>query len=102
MLYAPMSDKGQWPLAWEKCELMSKHLNRTLFGYQLQIEKRMLCDAEHPEHRGSLVKWTVEDGMRKRDVLLETTDPKQMEAALFMLINEAEQAVKASNPSLVP
>jgi hypothetical protein len=31
----------------------------------------------------------------KREILLETHDPEQMEAALFMLINEAEQAQKA-------
>jgi hypothetical protein len=30
-----------------------------------------------------------------REILLETFDPEQMEAALFMLINEAEQAAKA-------
>jgi len=31
---------------------------------------------------------------RRREVLLETSDHKQMEAVLFMLINEAEQENK--------
>ena len=103
MLYAQVKDKAHWPMKWEKCELMSKHLNRTLFGYQLIIERRMLYDAEHPEFRGVLVKWKANSLTRDmvREVLLETCDPEQMEAALFMLINEAEQAAKAMNPSLV-
>jgi hypothetical protein len=98
MLYAQMTDKSQWPMKWEKCELMNKHLNRMTYGYQLHIERRMLYDAEHPEFRGVLVKWVSVGGgnamSTKREILLETGDPEQMEAALFMLINEAEQASK--------
>jgi hypothetical protein len=30
----------------------------------------------------------------KREILLETSDPAQMKAALFMLINEAEELAK--------
>jgi len=103
MLYAQVKDKGMWPMKWEKCQLMHEHLNRISWSYQLQIERRMLFDAVHPEFRGVLVKWNNNQVTRDivREVLLETCDPEQMEAALFMLINEAEQASKALNPSLV-
>ena len=106
MLYAQVKDKGMWPMKWEKCELMAKHLNRMSWSYQLNIERRMLFDTFHPEFRGVLVRWENNPITRdhKREVLLETSDPEQMEAALFMLISEAEQAVKALNPkiSMVP
>ena len=108
MLYAQVKDRGMWPMRWEKCELMAKHLNRMTYGYQLHMERRMLFDAVHPEFRGVLVKWTPTAGMTRdmqREVLLETSDPEQMEAALFMLINEAEQAAKAAydkRVSMVP
>lgn len=97
MLYAQVKDKAHWPMRWEKCELMHKHLNRMTYNYQLSIEKRMLFDEFHPEFRAVLVKWVPNSITRDmvREVLLETSDPEQMEAALFMLINEAEQAAKA-------
>jgi hypothetical protein len=98
MLYAQVKDKGMWPTKWERCDLMANHLNRITYGYQLNIERRMLYDAEHPEHRGVLVKWSPTQTMTRdmqREVLLETCDPEQMEAALFMLINEAEVAANA-------
>ena len=97
MLYAQVKDKGMWPMKWEKCDLMTKHLQGITYSYQLHIERRMLFDMEHPEFRGVLVKWRANSVTRDmvREVLLETGDPEQMEAALFMLINEAEQAQKA-------
>ena len=99
MLYAQMTDKAMWPMKWAKCEDMFKYLNRITYGFQLQIERRMLYDAVHPEFRGVLVKWVSVGGgnamSTNREILLETFDPEQMEAALFMLINEAEQAAKA-------
>jgi hypothetical protein len=84
-------------MKWEKCELMHKHLNRMTWGYQLTIEKRMLFDAMHPEFRGVLTRWESNRITRdqKHEVLLETSDPEQMESALLMLISEAEQANKA-------
>jgi hypothetical protein len=51
------------------------------------------------EYRGVLIKWVGNDpvkGERKREVLLETDDPAQMKATLFMLINEAEQERNAA------
>jgi hypothetical protein len=96
MLYATVKDKSQWPMKWEKCELMAKHLNRMTWSYQLGIERRMLFDAFHPEFRGVLVKWVPENDDKKREVLLETSDPEQMEAALLMLISEAEEHEKGA------
>jgi len=98
MLYAQVKDKAHWPMRWEKCELMHKHLNRMTYNYQLSIEKRMLFDIEHPEFRAVLVKWVPNSITRDmvREVLLETSDPEQLEAALFMLINEAEVAAKGA------
>lgn len=98
MLYAEIKDKELWPTAWEKCDDMFKYLHKMTWGYQFNIERRMLYDAVHPEYRGALIKWGVQadarNGHKTRDVILETTDPKQMEAALFMLINEAEEQAK--------
>jgi hypothetical protein len=88
-----------WPLEWEKCNDMFKYLNRMMWGYQLNIERRMLYSALHPEYRCVLVKWDEDrannNEQRKREVLLETSDPAQMEATLFMLINEAEVLARA-------
>lgn len=98
MLYARVSDKSQWPTKWEKCEDMFKYLNRMTYGFQLEIHGKMFATRDGPEHRAVLVKWVSNSITRdtKREVLLETGDPKQMEAALFMLINEAEAAAKAT------
>lgn len=109
MLYARMNDHKNkhmdWPLEWEKCNDMFKYLNRMMWGYQLNIERRMLYSALHPEYRCVLVKWEQETPTaqhtqtdlpkKKREVLLETSDPAQMEATLFMLINEAEVLARA-------
>lgn len=104
MLYARMNDHKnkniEWPLEWEKCNDMFKYLNRTMWGYQLTIERRMFYSESDPEYRCVLVKWVSEDNKpvldkKKREVLLETSDPAQMEATLFMLINEAEVLARA-------
>jgi hypothetical protein len=97
MLYAQVKDKTMWPMKWEKCEAMFKHLNRMTYGFQLEIHGKMFATQDGPEHRAVLVKWVPNSVTRDmvREVLLETFDPEQMEAALFMLINEAEQAQKA-------
>jgi len=102
MLYARVDEKSEWPNEWGKVQDMFKYLHRMTFGYQLSMEKKMFATQYSPEYRCSLIKWNVENGIRVRNVLLETSDICQMESALFMLINETEQAVKALNPSLVP
>jgi hypothetical protein len=43
MLYARVNDKFHWPMAWEECQDMNKHLNKMTFGYQLVLEKKMLA-----------------------------------------------------------
>ena len=97
MLYAQVKDKSMWPMAWEKCELMGKHLNRITYGYQVEIHAKMFATREGPEYRGVLIQWKADGITRdmKREVLLDTDNPEQMESALFMLINEAEAQAKA-------
>lgn len=99
MLYAQMTDKAMWPMKWAKCEDMFKYLNRMTYGFQLEIHGKMFATQDGPEHRAVLVKWVSVGGgnamSTKREILLDTCDPEQMEAALFMLINEAETAAKA-------
>ena len=103
MLYAPVQAKDYWPLEWEKCFNMHKHLNQFSWNYQFILEKKMFAAYEGPEYMCVLVKWVESNVERKRDVLLETDDPKQMEAALLMLINEAEaQAKERQRVSMVP
>jgi hypothetical protein len=97
MLYAQIDrDNYVLPMQWDKCDSMYKYLNRMARGYQLIAERKMF-QVEGPEYRCVLVRWVVDDVAfkRRRDVLLETSDPKQMEVALFMLINEAEAQAKA-------
>ena len=94
MLYAPVQAKDYWPLEWEKCFNMHRHLNQMAWNYQFILEKKMFAVQFGPEYRCALVKWVSEKDERRRDVLLETDDPKQMEAALLMLINEAEAQAK--------
>ncbi len=100
MLYAQVKDKAMWPMKWAKCEDMFKYLNRMAYGFQFEIHGKMFATQDGPEHRAVLIKWmSVGSGSTistKRETLLETHDPEQMEAALFMLINEAEQAQKAA------
>jgi hypothetical protein len=90
MLYAEFN-RGQQllPMKWDKCEAMYRYLTRIAWGYQFSAERKMF-QTEGPEYRCVLVKWFVGADTRKREVLLETSDPTQMEVALFMLISEAE------------
>lgn len=104
MLYAQVNEKATWPLVWEEVQDMHEHLNRMTFGYQLILEKRMFATQFGEEYRCVLVKWKVVNETRVREVLLETSDICQMEAALFMLINEAEAEHKAhkQKASMIP
>ena len=99
MLYATI-DKQRWdslPAEWDKVQDMFKYLNRMVWGYQLTMERRMIMSPTHPEFQCTLIRWengTKSNDPKKREVLLETSDHTQMEAALFMLINEFEPAYK--------
>ena len=81
---------------------MHKYLNRMAYGYQLILEKRMFATQFGEEYRGALIRYSTVDGVRAREVVLETGEPSQMKAALFMLLNEAEQEGKKHKRSMVP
>lgn len=78
------------PMCWDKTQEMFTHLNRIRWGYQLEMQSRMLFSTTESQFRAALIKWDVANGTRKREVLVETDDPAQIEAALLMLINQAE------------
>jgi len=111
MLYATI-DKQRWdslPAEWDKVQDMFEYLQRMVWGYQLTFESRMFSNQYGPQYQCTLIRW--ESGVsaavgqdKKREVLLETTDHTQMEAALFMLINEVEPAFKeaAQRVSMIP
>lgn len=110
-------DRDVWsaalPMSWDKVQAMHKYLNNMTWEYQLTFEARLINNPLHPSIRCTLVKWgAVRPGVglvvpydKGREVLLQTHDSEQMEAVLFMLINEAEQQLKQSQrikPSMVP
>jgi hypothetical protein len=98
MLYARVNEKATWPLVWEECQDMHKYLNKMSYTYQLVLEKRMFATQFGAEYRGVLIRWNGKQypETNRREVLLETDDPAQMKATLFMLINEAEVEYKAA------
>lgn len=102
MLYAQI-ETNSWEMAlpptWDKVRNMFDYLNRMAWGYQLTFETKMFA-TPGPSIRCVLIKW--ERDTKKREVLLETSDPAQMEAALLMLISEAEQEDKKHKMSWVP
>jgi hypothetical protein len=83
---------------------MHKYLNKMSHIYQLVLEKKMLAAQFGVEYRGVLLRWNLKQNpeVTRREVLLETDDPAQMKATLFMLINEAEQEGKKHKRSMVP
>lgn len=100
MLYGQLS-KDVWatalPLHWEKTQDMHKYLRRMVYEYTLEFSQAMFSVTE-PRFQCTLVRWENALGsasQRKREVLLETSDPAQMEAVLLMLISEAEIVEKA-------
>lgn len=100
MLYAQITGRDYvLPMEWDKCESMYRYLNKLTWGYQFIVERKMF-QVEGPEYRCILIKWSsgvsaavMQD--KKREVLVETSDPAHMESVLFMLINEAEAQAKA-------
>ena len=93
-MYAPTTNKEHIPLGWEQPEYLFKRLQILTLGmptrYQYLWERNLLSHLDVPQIRATLVKWTpVENNLRmeaERDVLLQTTDPDVMGAALLMLI----------------
>lgn len=98
MLYAQMS-KDRWddiPAEWDEVRAMFQYLQRMTYGTQLTFEARMFAIPDTPIYRATLLRWAKVDGENQREVLLETSDPEQMKAALTMLISEAEPEYKAA------
>jgi hypothetical protein len=98
-------DKEVWgtalPMSWDKVQDMWRHLHALCWTYQLTFDTNVLANSLAPSIRCSLIEWesVPQRGSfvgfdQRRNTILQTTDPKQMEAALFMLINELEQEIK--------
>jgi len=99
-------DREAWgsalPMSWDKTQNMFRHLSTMDYRYQLTFETNVLANSLAPAIRCSLIRWDdrrvsvggVGPRTSERQVILQTSDPKPMEAALFMLINEAEQEMK--------
>lgn len=97
MLYAQITGKQYvLPMEWDKAESMYRALNQLTWGYQFIAERKMFS-TPGPEYRCALFRWVDNHrtNERKREVLVETSDPAHMESVLFMLINEAEAQIKA-------
>lgn len=79
-------------MEWDKTHSMFKYLKKLSSKYQMTFERRLFNIQWFPELRCTLVRWGELDqnGNTPRNVLLETDDPKQMEATLTMLIANAE------------
>lgn len=95
MLYAKL-ERDVWgtalPMSWDKVQDMFSHLNRMVRNHQLEFQTK-LFNTLGPNIMCVLIRWENNPITRdrRRVVLLETFDHKQMEAVLFMLINEAEE-----------
>ena len=88
MLYAALSkhSKLDLPMAWDKPRAMFDYLTKISWSYQLEFQSKLFNGIEGPDIIAVLIRW--ED--RKRNLLLQTSDPKQLEAALTMLISEVQ------------
>lgn len=102
MLYAAIP-KDQWGglgMEWDKTQSMFSYLDsmRYVFDvfYQLIFESSMF--GVPPNYRCVLVRWSASHNLsegRKRETMIESSDPKQVEAVLLMLISIAEEEKRA-------
>lgn len=103
MLYAQMDKKlwGNLPMEWDKTQSMFSYLDSMRYlsyvFYQLIFESSMF--GIPPNYRCALVRWSasvhnLSEG-RKRETMIESSDPKQVEAVLLMLISIAEEEKRA-------
>ena len=104
MLYAQV-DKKRWDdisSEWDEVRDMFQYLYKMIYDYQITFEARMFSTPDTPMYRCTLVKWVGNRVTRdmKRETLLETSDPEQMKAALFMLIGEAKQERNAAKQKI--
>lgn len=93
MLYAQTHDKDR-PLRWGKVESMWNHcrqLGGPALGYELIWERSMFGGIEPDEQlRVHLRRWYRDAQGSYPTTVLMSTDPKQVEAVLTMLIVEAK------------
>lgn len=92
-------DRNTWaervPMRWDKVQSMFLHLNKMAWGYQMTFDVNVFSSSVQPPYRCTLVRWGSRALIcQKREVVLQTAEPQQMEAALFMLISNAEQEIK--------
>ena len=90
-MYAPIENKRELPLKFEKLEWFGRKLKSLAPTYQLLISRRMFDVAYMEEFQFTVVRWEGTPRKSKRHLVLETTDLEQMESALFMLINTEEE-----------
>jgi hypothetical protein len=99
MVYSQVNrDLHQLPMVWDKCESMFRYLQKIAYGYQYITERKIFGTAG-PEYRCALVYWENNPMTRdrRRKLLVETSDPQQMEMVLLVIIKEAEAQAKANN-----
>lgn len=101
MLFVPIKKEqyGGMAMEWDKVQDMFKYLQSMRYTledfHQLVFETSMF--GTPPMYRCAIVKWSNNSITRdrKREVLVESSDPKQVEAILIMLISIAEEQKRA-------
>lgn len=91
MLYAPISSMAWKEMAdeWEVVTNAYKFLQKYTQKYQLVMERSVLGGGV--AHRCVLVRWDVDATFaRRREVVMQTLDPKHAELVLSVLISEAK------------
>ena len=74
-------------------QAMFNYFYRMTWGYQLSMETKLFSTLGE-QYRATLVRFVK----AQREVILETCDPAQMEAALLMLIAAREDELRGSKP----
>jgi len=97
MLYIKIDKalEGRLPARWDRVQDMHRYLHRMGYNYHLHFETKMFALKEGEQYQCVLIRWENRGDGNKRNVVLETSDPAQMEAVLLMLISEAEIVEKA-------
>lgn len=101
MLFVPIKKEqyGGMGMEWDKVQDMFNYLQSLRYTladfHQLVFETSMF--GTPPLYRCAIIKWSNNPITRdrKREVLIESSDPKQVEAILIMLISIAEEQKRA-------
>ena len=103
MLYAaiPKDHWGGLGMEWDKTQSMFSYLN-SMRGYMTDAYYQLIFESSMfgvpPNYRCVLVRWSEIRNPpigRRREALIESSDPKQVEAVLLMLISIAEEEKRA-------